>query len=98
MSPGPGDSGNPLGLNQVWGLWSSPGPSEYGPHLDLVNMLHLGLIWSSCLWYLRGHHRNMVPLHGLQVGLSWTWSLWTLPGHHRDTVPLHGLQVGLTWN
>ena len=39
MSPGPGDSGTPLGLNQVLGLWYST-----VPHLDLVNMLHLGLI------------------------------------------------------
>ena len=41
MSPGPGDSGTPLGLNHIWCLWSSA-----GPRLDLVNMLHLGLIWT----------------------------------------------------
>ena len=41
LSPGPGDSGTPLGLNQIWKLLSST-----GRHLDLVNMLHLGLIWT----------------------------------------------------
>ena len=41
MSPGPGDSGTPLGLNQIWLPLSSN-----GPHLDLVNMLHLGLVWT----------------------------------------------------
>ena len=41
MSPGPGDSGTPLGLKQVWFLLSST-----GPRLVLVNMLHLGLIWT----------------------------------------------------
>ena len=41
ISPGTGESGTPLGLNQIWGLWSSN-----GTHLDLVNMLNLGLIWT----------------------------------------------------
>ena len=68
MSPGPGDSGTPLGLNQIWFLWSSTGPL-----LVLVNMLHLGLIWTWLLWSLPGHHGDLVPLHGLQVGLTWTW-------------------------
>ena len=44
-----------------------------GPRLDLVNMLHLGLIWTRLLWSLPGHHGDLVPLHGLQVGLTWTW-------------------------
>ena len=68
MSPGRGDSGTPLGLNQIWCLWSST-----GPRLDLVNMLHLGLIWTRLLWSLPGHHGGLVTLHGLQVGLTWTW-------------------------
>ena len=33
-SPGPGDSGPPLGLTRSWGHWSSTGPQQ-----DLVNLL-----------------------------------------------------------
>ena len=68
MSPGPGDSGTPLGFNQIWFLLSST-----GPRLVLVNMLHLDLIWTWLLWSLPRHHGDLVPLHGLQVGLTWTW-------------------------
>ena len=79
-SPFPGDCGPHLDVTWTRGFsypsspqrdlvplvlnWASP---------DLVNMLHVGLIWTWCLWYLPGHHRDMVPLHGLQVGLTWTW-------------------------
>ena len=98
MSPGPGDSGTPLGLNQIWGLWSLP-----GPHLELVNLVPF---WASprpgdfvpdldlIAWTLSCPHLELVTLilsvpHPDLVTLVLTWAS-LVPG---DSVP----HLSLTW-
>ena len=98
MSPGPWDSGTPLGLNQVRGLWSST-----GPHLDVVTLVttgdspglaysvpHLNLIAVDTFLASPGTgDSNLSAHHADLVTLVLTWAS-LVPG---DSVP----QLSLTW-
>ena len=64
MSPGPGVSCTPLGLNHIWCLWSST-----GPQWDLVIMLPTCAPSGPGDLVLRGHHRDMVTLFPTRTDL-----------------------------
>ena len=97
MSPGPGDSGTPLGLNQILSLvlnCASAGPSEYAPswpHLDLVTLVPTWASWGpgSTAWPAGWLHLDLVTLVPTLALSGLGYFAWPAGRPHLDPVSGH---------
>ena len=74
--------------------WTSLGPGESGPHLDLTRpgdfVTHVDLIAVDSFSASPGNGESDLFFASPRPGDCFS------PGHHRDSVPLHGAKDGLS--